>query len=39
MVHAADEDAAGRAVEALRSAYVLNDGAPKETPPVLEILR
>ena len=40
MVHAADEDAAAaRATEALRAAYVLNDEAPKEAPPVLEILR
>jgi thymidine phosphorylase len=39
MVHAADDDAAARATEALRVAYVLNDEAPKEAPPVLEILR
>ena len=39
MVHAADEQAAQRATEALRAAYALNDGAPKEPPPVLEILR
>jgi thymidine phosphorylase len=39
MVHAADEDAAQRATEALREAYTLNEGAPKESPPVLEILR
>jgi thymidine phosphorylase len=39
IVHAADEDSAARAAEALRAAYKLNDGAPKETPPVLEILR
>jgi thymidine phosphorylase len=39
LVHAADEDAARRATEALRAAYVLNDGAPKEAPPVLEVLR
>ena len=39
MVHAADEDAARRAPEALRAAYVLNDEAPKDAPPVLEILR
>jgi thymidine phosphorylase len=39
MVHAADEEAAGRAVEALREAYVLNDEAPKPPPPVLEVLR
>jgi thymidine phosphorylase len=38
-VHAADDDAAARATEALRAAYVLNDGAPRETPPVLEVLR
>jgi thymidine phosphorylase len=39
VVHAADEDAARRATEALRGAYELNDEAPKETPPVLQILR
>jgi thymidine phosphorylase len=39
MVHAADDDAAARATEALRVAYVLNDEAPKEAPPVLEVLR
>jgi thymidine phosphorylase len=39
IVHAADEDAARRAAEALRAAYKLNDEAPKETTPVLEILR
>ena len=39
MVHAADDAAARRATEALRAAYVLNDEAPKEAPPVLEILR
>jgi thymidine phosphorylase len=39
LVHAGDEDAARRAAEALRAAYVLNDEAPKEPPPVLEILR
>jgi thymidine phosphorylase len=39
MVHAKDEESARRATEALRRAYELNDKAPKETPPVLEILR
>ena len=39
MVHAADDDAAARATETLRAAYVLNDEAAKETPPVLEVLR
>ena len=39
LVHAADEDAARRAVEALRAAYTLGDDAPKEPPPVLEVLR
>jgi thymidine phosphorylase len=39
MVHAADEDAAERAAAALRAAYVLDDEAPKEAPPVLQILR
>ena len=39
IVHAADEDAAARATEALRVAYELSDRAPKEPPPVLEILR
>jgi thymidine phosphorylase len=39
LVHAADSEAAARAAQALRAAYVLGDGAPKETPPVLEVLR
>jgi thymidine phosphorylase len=39
VVHAADQDAAARAKQALRAAYELSDGAPKEAPPVLEILR
>jgi thymidine phosphorylase len=39
LVHARDEDAARRATEALRDAYTLNDEAPKDAPPVLEILR
>jgi thymidine phosphorylase len=39
VVHAADEGAAERAVEALRAAYRLGNDAPKEVPPVLEILR
>jgi len=39
IVHAKDEDAASRATEALRAAYQLNDEAPKDAPPVLEVLR
>ena len=39
VVHAADQNAAARAKQALRAAYVLSDGAPEEPPPVLEILR
>ena len=39
VVHAADEDAARRAADALRAAYKLGSDAPKEPPPVLEILR
>jgi thymidine phosphorylase len=39
VVHAADEEGARRATEALRAAYELNDRAPKEPAPVLEILR
>jgi thymidine phosphorylase len=39
VVHAADQNAAARAKQALRAAYELNDRAPKESPPVLEILR
>ena len=39
VVHAADQNAAARAKQALRAAYELNVGAPKEPPPVLEILR
>jgi len=39
LVHAADEEGARRATEALRAAYELNDEAPKEAPPVLEVLR
>ena len=39
MVHAADQVAAARAKQALRAAYALNDEAPREPPPVLEILR
>jgi thymidine phosphorylase len=39
MVHAADEEAAARATAALRAAYELGNEAPKEPPPVLEILR
>jgi thymidine phosphorylase len=39
LVHAADEDAARRATEALRDAYALDDEAPREAPAVLEVLR
>jgi thymidine phosphorylase len=39
VVHAADEDAARRATEALRDAYELGNEAPKAPPPVLETLR
>ncbi len=39
LVHAADEDAAARAVEALRAAYRLENDAPKEVPAVLDVLR
>jgi thymidine phosphorylase len=39
VVHAADLEAAARAKQALRAAYEVNDRAPKEPPPVLEILR
>jgi thymidine phosphorylase len=39
LVHAADEDAARRATEALRDAYTLDDEAPREAPAVLEVLR
>ncbi|MEA2330048.1 MAG: thymidine phosphorylase [Thermoleophilaceae bacterium] len=40
LVHAASEEAAGRAVEALRSAFELGDAAPAAAPPVvLEVLR
>jgi thymidine phosphorylase len=39
LVHAADEDAAERAVEALRAAYRLGNDAPKEVPAVLDVLR
>jgi thymidine phosphorylase len=38
LVHAADEDSARAAVEALREAYTLGDP-PAEAPPVLEVLR
>jgi thymidine phosphorylase len=38
-VHAKDEDAARRAVDALRAAYSLGDSAPDAPPPVLEVLR
>jgi thymidine phosphorylase len=39
LVHARDEDSAGRAAEALRAAYSLGDEAPEAPPPVLEVLR
>jgi len=39
LVHAADEEGARRATEALRDAYALGNDAPKEAPPVLEVLR
>ncbi len=39
VVHAADEDGARRAGDALRAAFELGTDAPKETPPVLEVLR
>jgi thymidine phosphorylase len=39
VVHAPDQDSAGRAVEALRAAYTLGDDAPKEPPAVLDVLR
>jgi thymidine phosphorylase len=39
LVHAASEDAAGRAVEALRAAYTLGDPPAGEQPVVLEVLR
>jgi thymidine phosphorylase len=39
LVHAADEDAAGRAAEALRAAYRLGDPPPEAPPAVLEMLR
>jgi thymidine phosphorylase len=38
-VHAADADAAERAVQALRAAYGLGEAAGEPPPPVLEILR
>jgi thymidine phosphorylase len=39
VVHAADEDAAGRAAEALREAYTLGDAPAKAPPVVHEVLR
>jgi thymidine phosphorylase len=39
VVHAADEDGARRAADALRAAYELGNDALTEVPPVLEILR
>jgi thymidine phosphorylase len=38
-VHAADEDAASRAVEALRAAYEVGDSPAEAGEPVLEVLR
>ena len=39
LVHAADEAAATRAVEALRAAYALGDAPAEDPPVVLEVLR
>ena len=39
LVHAADEDAAARAVDALRAAYALGDAPAEDPPVVLEVLR
>ena len=39
LVHASDEEAAWRAVEALRAAYVLGDPPAADPPVVLEVLR
>ena len=39
LVHAKDEEAAGRAADALRATYTLGDSAPDAPPPVLEVLR
>jgi thymidine phosphorylase len=39
LVHAQDEESARRAIDALRAAYRLGGDAPKELPPVLEVLR
>jgi thymidine phosphorylase len=39
LVHARDEDSAGRAAEALRAAYTLGHEAPEAPAPVLEVLR
>ena len=39
LVHAADQDAAGRAVHALKQACTVGDAAPDAPPPVLEVLR
>jgi hypothetical protein len=38
-VHAADEDAAGRAAEALRAAFTLGEAPAGDAPVVLEVLR
>jgi thymidine phosphorylase len=39
LVHAADEEAAGRAVDALRAAYTVGDAPAGDPPIVLEVLR
>ena len=39
IVHAADDHAAERAVSALRAAYTVGAGVPREQPAVLEVLR
>jgi thymidine phosphorylase len=39
LIHAADEDAAGRATVALRAACTVGDAVPDIPPPVLEVLR
>jgi thymidine phosphorylase len=39
LVHAKDEDAAGRAADALRAAHTAGDPAPDAPAPVLEVLR
>jgi thymidine phosphorylase len=39
VVHAKDEESAGRAVDALRATYSVGDDTPQAPPPVLEVLR